>query len=263
MKPSRGRGGGAPRHRGRLRRARAGAGSRGEGRDIIHLEIGEPDFETPASRGRGRHRRHPGGRDALLPDGGPACPARGGSGIASRLARPRDRPRTRSRRERRQAVPVLHRARDLRARATRSSIRIRASRSTSPPCGSPGPTPCRSRSARSAASASIRPSSSSSLTERTRLVILNAPQNPTGGVIPLADLERAAAAIVRTSGLGAHRRGVLADHLRRRGAVDRVAPGPARPHGPPRRLLEDVRHDRLAPRAMPPSPRSSSTRSRG
>ena len=34
--------------------------------------------------------------------------------------------------------------------------------------------------------------------ERTRLVILNAPQNPTGGVIPLADLERAAAAIVRT-----------------------------------------------------------------
>jgi aspartate aminotransferase len=36
------------------------------------------------------------------------------------------------------------------------------------------------------------------LGERTRLVILNAPQNPTGGVIPLADLERAAAAIERT-----------------------------------------------------------------
>ncbi|MEI7759893.1 MAG: pyridoxal phosphate-dependent aminotransferase [Thermoleophilia bacterium] len=36
------------------------------------------------------------------------------------------------------------------------------------------------------------------LTDRTRLVILNAPQNPTGGVIPLADLERAAAAILRT-----------------------------------------------------------------
>ena len=36
------------------------------------------------------------------------------------------------------------------------------------------------------------------LTERTRLVILNAPQNPTGGVIPAADLERAAAAILRT-----------------------------------------------------------------
>jgi aspartate/methionine/tyrosine aminotransferase len=36
------------------------------------------------------------------------------------------------------------------------------------------------------------------LTERTRLVILNAPQNPTGAVVPLADLELAAAAIVRT-----------------------------------------------------------------
>ena len=33
---------------------------------------------------------------------------------------------------------------------------------------------------------------------RTRLVILNAPQNPTGGVIARADLERAAAAIERT-----------------------------------------------------------------
>ena len=36
------------------------------------------------------------------------------------------------------------------------------------------------------------------LSERTRLVILNAPQNPTGGVIARADLERAAAAIVQT-----------------------------------------------------------------
>jgi len=33
------------------------------------------------------------------------------------------------------------------------------------------------------------------LSARTRLVILNAPQNPTGGVIPRADLEQAAAAI--------------------------------------------------------------------
>ena len=36
------------------------------------------------------------------------------------------------------------------------------------------------------------------LGERTRLVILNAPQNPTGGVIAQSDLERAAAAIVQT-----------------------------------------------------------------
>ncbi len=37
------------------------------------------------------------------------------------------------------------------------------------------------------------------LGDRTRLVILNAPQNPTGGVIPGADLERAAVAIARTA----------------------------------------------------------------
>jgi aspartate aminotransferase len=37
------------------------------------------------------------------------------------------------------------------------------------------------------------------LGERTSLVILNSPQNPTGGVIPLADLERAAAAIEQTA----------------------------------------------------------------
>jgi aspartate aminotransferase len=37
------------------------------------------------------------------------------------------------------------------------------------------------------------------LGKRTRLVILNAPQNPTGGVIPQADLERAAAAIELTA----------------------------------------------------------------
>ena len=36
------------------------------------------------------------------------------------------------------------------------------------------------------------------LSARTRLVILNAPQNPTGGVIPAADLEAAAAAILET-----------------------------------------------------------------
>lgn len=36
------------------------------------------------------------------------------------------------------------------------------------------------------------------LSDRTRLVILNAPHNPTGGVIPAADLEQAASAIERT-----------------------------------------------------------------
>lgn len=36
------------------------------------------------------------------------------------------------------------------------------------------------------------------LNERTRLVILNSPENPTGGIIPAADLEQVAHAILRT-----------------------------------------------------------------
>ena len=56
------------------------------------------------------------------------------------------------------------------------------------------------------------------LSERTRLVILNAPQNPTGGVIPSADLERAAAAIERTPAW------VLSDEVYSRITYDVEAP---------------------------------------
>ena len=40
--------------------------------------------------------------------------------------------------------------------------------------------------------------------ERTRLIVLNSPSNPTGGVLPLADLEHIAAATRRMT-LGAFR----------------------------------------------------------
>ena len=56
------------------------------------------------------------------------------------------------------------------------------------------------------------------LSERTRLVILNAPQNPTGGVIPRADLERAATAIERTPAW------VLSDEVYSRITYDVEAP---------------------------------------
>jgi aspartate aminotransferase len=56
------------------------------------------------------------------------------------------------------------------------------------------------------------------LSDRTRLVILNAPQNPTGGVIAQADLERAAAAIERTSAW------VLTDEVYSRITYDVEAP---------------------------------------
>ena len=48
------------------------------GRDVIHLEIGEPDFDTPAHITEAAHRRAARGRDALLPGGraSPSCARR-------------------------------------------------------------------------------------------------------------------------------------------------------------------------------------------
>ena len=98
------------------------------------------------------------------------------------------------------------------------------------------------------------------LSERTRLVILNAPAEPdrrhyqNGGSASGGRSDRPHTC------LGAHGRGLRADHLRRRGAVDRVTPGDARADGPARRLLEDVRDDRLAARLRRRSAQSSSTR---
>jgi aspartate aminotransferase len=56
------------------------------------------------------------------------------------------------------------------------------------------------------------------LTERTRLVILNSPQNPTGGIVPAADLEAAARAGARTPA------GVLSDEVYSRITYDAPAP---------------------------------------
>ena len=56
------------------------------------------------------------------------------------------------------------------------------------------------------------------LGDRTRLVILNSPQNPTGGVIPAGDLEAAARAILRTSAW------VLSDEVYARITYDTAAP---------------------------------------
>ena len=131
------------------------------GRDVIHLEIGEPDFETPphvaeagiaAIRAGETHYCQTAGLPVLRE-------AAAGSLAASRGVR--DRPGERARRERRQAVPLLHGARDVRPGRRGDLSRIRASRSTSPRCASPVRRPCRCRSARSAASASTRSSSSS------------------------------------------------------------------------------------------------------
>ena len=87
------------------------------------------------------------------------------------------------------------------------------------------------------------------LTPKTKLVILNSPANPTGGIVP-RELNVQMAKL-----LADHDCWILSDEVYSemlyegaRARHDRLARGPARAHDPARRLLEDVRDDRLAPR---------------
>ena len=87
------------------------------------------------------------------------------------------------------------------------------------------------------------------LSDRTRLVVLNSPGNPTGGVMSLAALEHIAEAAQRRDFW------VLSDEIYTRlsfegQAVPSIASAArhGRAHGHLRRLLEDLRHDRLAAR---------------
>ena len=86
------------------------------------------------------------------------------------------------------------------------------------------------------------------LTPRTRLVILNSPANPTGGIVPRRADRRDRRGARRPRLLHPLRRGLLRDALRRPPRHGRRPPGPARPHAARRRLLEDLRDDRLAAR---------------
>ena len=87
------------------------------------------------------------------------------------------------------------------------------------------------------------------VSKKTKVVVINSPHNPTGGVLTQSDLERIAELAQRNDFL------VLADeiysrnfYLDQRVPLDRVAPRDARAHDRRRRLLEGVRDDRLAPR---------------
>jgi aspartate/methionine/tyrosine aminotransferase len=177
-----------------LARARA---LEAEGRDVIHLEIGEPDFETPPHVAEA-------GIEAIRAGETHYCQTAGlpvlREAAAASLAWSRDvaiDP---------QNVLVANGAKPFlffTVLATagpgdeviypdpgfpiyESAVRFAGA--------TPVPLPLREERAFSFDPAELE----SLLSERTRLVILNAPQNPTGGVIPLADLERAAAAIERT-----------------------------------------------------------------
>ena len=153
------------------------------GRDVIHLEIGEPDFPTrrrtssrPAARRCARARR--------TTARAPGCPS---------CARPRP-PSSRARAASRSTPSACSSARapsrssssrssPPAGPATRSCTPTRASRSTSRRSAGPAPRPCPCRSTRPRTSPSTSTSSAPALGPRTKLVILNSPQNPTGGVV--------------------------------------------------------------------------------
>jgi hypothetical protein len=85
------------------------------------------------------------------------------------------------------------------------------------------------------------------LSDRTKMVILNSPQNPTGGVIPRGGHRGHRRNASRARRDGVERRDLFADLLRReRRSVDREFPRDAGEDHHPRRLLEDLCHDRLA-----------------
>ena len=104
--------------RDRVRVLRAGPGTRAGARGARRPPPRDrrARLPHPAARRRGGLRGAPRGRDALRPERGAARAARGGGGRAGAHARRPDRPRARARGHRRQAVPVLHRPRHLRAR---------------------------------------------------------------------------------------------------------------------------------------------------
>ena len=177
-----------------LARARA---LEAEGRDVIHLEIGEPDFETPAHvaeagiaaiRAGETHYCQTAGLPVLREAAAASLAASRGVAVDPRHVLVANG-----------AKPFLF----FTVLATcgpgdeviypdpgfpiyESAVRFAGA--------TPVPLPLREERGFSFDPGGAR----ELLSERTRLVILNAPQNPTGGVIPPADLERAAAAIVRT-----------------------------------------------------------------
>ena len=88
----------------------------------------------------------------------------------------------------------------------------------------------------------------SKLSAATKMVVLNSPANPTGGVIPRdgPDADRRSAA--RSRRADPERRDLLAHLLRRGAVVDHAVRRHAREDDHPGRLLEDLLDDRLAAR---------------
>ena len=84
---------------------------------------------------------------------------------------------------------------------------------------------------------------------KTKAIIINTPNNPTGKVFSRDELEMIAGALPQVGRDRGHRRDLRAHHLRRPPArADGVARGHGRPHGHDQRPVEDVQRDGLARR---------------
>ncbi len=84
------------------------------------------------------------------------------------------------------------------------------------------------------------------ITDRTKLIILNSPQNPTGGVMQRRDVEQVAKIIGDRNILVLVGRNLQPPAFRRRAFLHHVGARHAGAHHPARRLLENLRHDRMA-----------------
>ena len=114
----------------------------------------------------------------------------------------------------------------------------------------PGRSRCRSPSTRPRASPSRPRRCWSGSPPRTRLIIVNSPANPTGGVVPQAEIDALARGLERFPDVA-----VLSDEIYARMCDDGVPHASLLPYGiaprpadPARRLVQDLRDDRLAAR---------------
>ena len=197
----------------------------------------------PCRRG-GRARR---GRDTLLPECRDSRAAGGGGCLPVAHARRRHLPRAAAGCQRREAVPVLHRARRLqpRRRGGLPGPRLSDLRVGDPlERGDPG-TAAAARGARLRLR-SGRSGSPPDGTHEARDPELPAKPHRRGD--RRRRLGRGRQADRPHGGVGALRRGLRAALVRGRVPLDRERARAARSHRPARRLLEDLRDDRLAVR---------------
>ena len=220
----------------------------GEGREIVHLEIGEPDFDTPAPC-RGRRAAGAGQGPHALRARSPGIPElrTAVTDFLERTGRLRTAPDRVRDHTGRQADHVL---RDHGAvRGGRRGplpgpglpdLRVDAAFAGATPV----PVPLREEN-----EFVIDPEELASLvTPRTKLLILNSPHNPSRQrARPPSDSRRSPRSPIRARPGRPQRRGLLGDPVRRRARTASLdIDGHGRADDPARRLVQDVRDDRLA-----------------